>query len=116
MPKSLTQVPVMVKEGIADVDAGSRYGVAVATTVTCFSGELTLPALSCLTPLMSLNFSTPTVKGNGYTAVTAGLTTVYGFKQQTAYVWGGNSNGEAGIGSTEGALLSLTKWNAKFSQ
>lgn len=103
---SLTQVPVKVMDGVSDVDAGSKYGVAVAT-----NGDLLLWGANTNGSLMSNPFDEPkllkpTVKGNGYTAVTAGLTTVYGFKQQTAYVWGGNSNGEAGIGSTEPALFS----------
>lgn len=111
--KSLTQVPVMVREGVTDVDAGSKYGVAVAT-----NGDLLLWGANTNGSLMS-NPSTepkllkPTVKGNGYTSVVAGLTTVYGFKQQTAYVWGANGNGEAGVGSTENGLFSANEMERK---
>ena len=111
--KSLTQVPVMVEEGVADVDAGSKYGVAVAS-----NGDMLLWGANTTGSLMSNpseepKLLTPTVKGNGYTSVTAGLTTVYGFKQQTVYVWGGNGNGEAGIGSIEGALYSANEMERK---
>lgn len=110
---SLTQVPVTVMEGISDVDGGSKYGVAVAT-----NGDLLLWGANTNGSLMSnpsdeSKLLKPTVKGHGYTAVTAGLTTVYGFKQQTAYVWGSNGNGEAGIGSTEPALFSANEMERK---
>jgi alpha-tubulin suppressor-like RCC1 family protein len=112
--KSLTQVPVQVKEGITDVDAGTKYGVAVDT-----NGNLLLWGVNNTGVLMSKpsdepKLLTPTVKGNGYTAVTAGLTTVYGFKNQTVYVWGNNTNGELGSGSTEGAPYSPSELERKL--
>lgn len=111
--KSLTQVPVVAKEGVMDVDAGSKYGVAVST-----NGDLLLWGANTNGSLMSNpsnepKLLKPTVKGNGYTSVTAGLTTVYGFKQQTAYVWGANGNGEAGVGSTENGLFSANEMERK---
>lgn len=107
--KSLTQVPVLLREGVTDVDAGSKYAVAVTTKSELLLWGVNTAGVLMSNPADEAKLTKPTVKGTNYTAVTAGLTTVYGFRNQTAFVWGNNEHGESGVGSNEGALYGATE-------
>lgn len=97
--KSHTQVPVLAKEGVSEVDAGDKYGVALGD-----NGDLLMWGLNTNGVLFSKaedlkSILKPTVKGSGYSKVVAGLTSVYAFKDKTAYAWGNNASGELGTGN-----------------
>lgn len=110
--KSLTQVPVLVREGVTDVDAGSKYAAAVTVKSELLLWGVNNTGVLMSDPSAETKLIKPTMKGTGYTAVTAGLTTVYGFKNQTAFVWGNNANGELGVGSPDGALYGATEMDS----
>lgn len=104
--KSHTQVPVLVWDEVSIVSAGDRFAAAVGT-----NGELLLWGTNTNGVLLSKpqeeqKLLKPTEKGSGYTNVIAGVTTVYGFKKDSAYAWGNNANGELGTGSGDGAVFS----------
>lgn len=113
--KSLTQVPVIAQESVSDVDAGSKYGVAVASNGDLFLWGLNTKGTLMSDPATEPKLTSPTRKGTGYTTVIAGLTTVYGFKNQTMYSWGDNTNGELGVDATESARYSATEFERKIS-
>lgn len=112
--KTLTQVPVFVREGVTDVDAGRKYGVAVASNGDLLMWGTNSDGVFMSNPSSEPKLSKPTVKGTAYTAVTAGSTTVYGFKNQTVYAWGNNANGEAGVGSADNSISSPLELDRKI--
>jgi alpha-tubulin suppressor-like RCC1 family protein len=112
---SHTQVPVVIKEEVKDVDAGSKYGVAVADNSDLLVWGANTNGVLLSKPSDEAKLNKPTVKGSGYTAVTAGLTTVYGFRGESAFTWGGNTNGELGNGSNEGAVYAAYPIDKKLS-
>lgn len=102
--ESHTQVPVVIEEGVYDVDAGSKYGVAVNNFGNLLLWGANTNGVLMSDPSSEPKLLEPTNKGDGYSSVIAGSTTVYGTKGSTTHVWGNNVNGEAGVGSADKAI------------
>lgn len=113
--KSHTQVPVMVQENVSAVTAGDRFGAAVAMNGDLLVWGTNTNGVLLSDPEKESKLLKPTVKGSGYSDVIAGVTTVYGFKDKTAYAWGNNENGELGVNTGDGRRFEATPIERKVN-
>ncbi len=110
-----TQVPVQILQNVNTVAAGDRFGFAVQKDSTLYGWGLNTNGSLLADPASQPKLLTPTRKGNGYSDVVAGGTTVYGIKGNTVFSWGDNSKGQLGTASKDPQSFTAVETTRKLS-